>query len=300
MKIVFNILRGILALILCFVLFGTLIGGSVGSSVTAFVKEDVVATVFTSMDFNEMFEPGSEAYVELENQGVDPVALTALLNDDAMDELYELWVHDLFSVLDETAIDSSFTKENIEKIVDKNLDAYVPYVSSILQVPEGTEMSLIKDYAREFMMSIAESLPNAEALGLRGPNMTEEDLNTLTAIRMMLSGIWVVPFIVVAVILSGLIALCRYEKFEGFIWLAVVYFITGGMVFGLGNSLNSLPVSSTLDELEMVLMPAMEVFGSKLMVAALAMIGVAVVCLIVFIVGRRLANKKVSSELVVE
>jgi hypothetical protein len=76
-----------LALILCFVLFGTLIGGSVGSSVTAFVKEDVVATVFTSMDFNEMFEPGSEAYVELENQGVDPVALTALLNDDAMDEL---------------------------------------------------------------------------------------------------------------------------------------------------------------------------------------------------------------------
>ena len=56
MKIVFNILRGILALILCFLLFGTLIGGSVGSSVTAFVKEDVVATVFTSMDFNEMFE----------------------------------------------------------------------------------------------------------------------------------------------------------------------------------------------------------------------------------------------------
>ena len=66
------------------------------------------------------------------------------------------------------------------------------------------------------------------------------------------------------------------------------------------NSLNSLPVSSTLDELEMVLMPAMEVFGSKLMVAALAMIGVAVVCLIVFIFGRKLANKKVSSELVVE
>lgn len=300
MKIVFNILRGILALILCFLLFGTLVGGAVGSSVTAFVKEDVVASVFTSMDFNEMLEPGSEAYVELENAGLDPVMVVDLLNDDAMDELYELWVHDLFSVLDETAIESSFTKENIEKIVDENLDAYVPYVSGILQVPEGTDMSLIKEYTREFMVSTAESLPNAEAMGLRGSNMTKENLETLTAIRMMLSGIWVVPFIVVAVILSGLIALCRYEKFEGFIWLAVVYFITGGMVCSLGNSLKSLPVSSTLDELEMVLMPAMEVFGSKLMVAALAMIGVAVVCLIVFIVGRKLTNKKVNNELVME
>ena len=111
-----------------------------------------------------------------------------------------------------------------------------------------------------------------------------------------------IPFVILSILLSLGIVLCRFEKFESFIWLTIVYFFAGGLTLGIGNALsNTIPtITMTTEEFDQVIIPVLQAFGEKMTGGSLVLIAIALTCLAIFIIGRKFLVKKPTDQLMVE
>lgn len=301
MKTVFNVLRCIVAAFLSIFLFGVLVGGGFASGASAFVQEEVITGVFSSLDGYELIHSDADLRLTLTEAGFDAEAVAELLNTQAVDDIIELYFNDIYAVVEGELDAVTFTEENVRKILDTHMEELKPIVNAVFQQPDDIPEEYLREQVYIFVEAIAESMPNVEALGIYGSTMTREDMETLKMLQMMHSGNLILPMLTGAGIMSLLILLCRYEKFEGFIWLSIAYFLSGGLLFGVGNVLQrNIPVDSTFTAMERLIMPAINMFGSKLFTVGIILVLIAVACLVVWIVGRKPKSRKNEVEMMVE
>lgn len=287
MKTFLNILRIIGAALLSIILFALLICIPVTYSVTSFVEEDVFTTVIQEVDVEEIIAESPELIEEFKNSGIEVETLDALFETEGVQEIIDLYIHDLFVPIKGEG-ELQLTEDKINEIIEEHFEDAIPLVKEIV-AKQGVTLSEkeMKKYAKEYVSEFLTNLPTADDLGITEPE-------TLQSIQMVQSGVFVYPLVIVAVVLSILVVICRFEKFEGFIWLAITYFLSGGITLLITNGIANLVKAGihTTDAIYLAMIPALDISSQRMKMAGIVLWVLAIIFLVVVIVGTKYKKKK--------
>ena len=293
MKTVFNVIRVIVAVFLSFILLASLVGGNLLYSASSCIQEDTIQNIVAAIDFSEVVVD-ADVYTELENVGLDADAFGRLMDSEAMEEMMDLYMQDIFNMMQETDGVYGFTSENVQEIMNRHMEELMPIVNEMLQQTEQLTEEEMRQQVFDLAESIIESVPTADQIVLDESNMTEEDMEFINTLQALHTGEYILPFVVLSVVISLGILLCRYEKFEGFVWLTVLYLLSGGFSILIGSAFanNELLVSTTDDALMAVIVPLLATFGKKMMMGAFVLLACAILFVVIFVVGRKILKNK--------
>ena len=292
-----NILRIIGAFFLSILLFIVLFCAPILSSVSAFIQKDTIQEVIKNIDIVEILQTDESFVSDLNESGLTVDMLDDFFNTNAVDEMIEVYVGDLFNALNgEMKIE--FTGDKLQIIANNNMDELMPIFKNMI-LSQDASIQITDEQLKEGILQVfdelKESLPNVEELGIFKENVDQETKQLIEVIQLFHVGTIVTPFIIAAVILSLLILICRWTKLEGFIWLAIVYGISAGMIFTFSGGLTSTSDIGMIDapvELVNVLLSAFAVFASKLRSSALILGGCAIIFIGIYIIFHNYKKKR--------
>ena len=96
-------------------------------------------------------------------------------------------------------------------------------------------------------------------------------------------------------VISILILVFRFVRFKGFMWLTVVYALCGGLIFltsmSLGDAVKEV-VAVTEPGMEALITPLISILAAEMMKGAGVLVGLAVLFVLVFVIGRKLMRKR--------
>ena len=294
-----NILRIIGAFILSTILVGILMCSSIIYSLSAFIQKDAIVEVMKNVDIVEILKTDESFESELNANRLTSNMLSDFFNSKAIDEMIEVYIDDFFNVLDgENNV--SFTKDKIINIANENMNELIPIVKEmILSQDESIQMSdeQLEEIVLQLFADLKESIPNVIELGIIGENATQETKEMIQMIQFLRNGVIVIPFVIIAFVLSLLIYICRWNKCEGFIWLGVDYIFPCGAVLAFSNSFKTIRELISTDipkEFEEVIISSLNVFASKLSISALVLGVCAFVFIGIYIIFFNLRRKRIS------
>lgn len=264
MKKVIGIILASLAsiLLVCTLTISPIIYG-----VGAFITEETIISVLQDMDYGQIL--GTEVNLQ-EEIGFSEEDVNAIMSTDAAQEIISLYVQDLFLPINGSYKTGTLTEEKIREILKEHVEELNPYTIKFFEYyGAGSELEGIdvSEYTVELFATYLTLLPTADDLGLT-------DANTLASIQIFKSGMVVIPFVVVAAILSIIVFVCRLANLKGMLWLAIDYVLAGLACFGVANAIKSVPsADATLTSFA----PALAVFANSIQIGSLIVLGLAVV-----------------------
>ena len=101
-------------------------------------------------------------------------------------------------------------------IIDKNTDELIVFVKEMIKEEYPTvelDDTQAKDLVYQFVDVLVQNVPTVEQLEIFGENATDETKETIEAIRLFYEGSILVPFVIIAIVLSILILLLRLNKY---------------------------------------------------------------------------------------
>ena len=279
MKKVISIVLAVLASI---VLVCTLAVTPIMYGVGAFITEETFVNVLQDLDYAEVLSSGGDIQQEL---GFTAEEVNAIMQTEAMKEIMEVYVSDLFMPINGDYRTETLTLEKAQDIIREHADELNPYTASFFKAygfEEEIPTDELTEYTVELFSSYTAIFPSADDLGIT-------DASTLAVIQALKSGVVILPLVVVAAILSLIVLVCRLKKFESMLWLGVDYGLAGLATFGIANALNS---AGTVDASLVAYAPILSAFASNVQIASLVILGLAVVFVAVHFVGKKLKSKK--------
>lgn len=257
MKKVLNILGIIMAWLLSVVLVVMLIVTPLTFSALSLLNGDTVAKVvidtLTSVIDNADSQPSAEnggimslsdttqpADTEkvgkdiLEDMLGDKISqeqMGAILSSKAAKELIQAYTGDLTNAIIGGSQETSFTADNIKRIVNDNIDEIVEVLQTAAPELADADAAELKSSIQKAVDEGAEEIVNALP---KPEEIKEELLESVPALESVIEILAMKDTIKLTVIgaivlLSGLIFLCRIPGLRGFRWLGVNLFIGAGM-----------------------------------------------------------------------
>lgn len=279
MKKVISIILAVLASIL---LVCTLAITPIMYGVGAFITEETFVNVLHDLDYAEVLGAGGDVQQEL---GFTAEEINEIMATEGMKEIMNVYVSDLFLPINGSYKTATLTLDKAKEIIREHASELNPYTASFFKT-HGFEGEIpveeLTEYTVELFASYTSVLPTADDLGLTDPD-------TLLGIQAIKSGVVIVPFVVIAAILSLIVLVCRLAKFESMLWLGVDYGLAGLATFGLANALNS---ASSIDASLTAYLPIFKAFSSNVQTASLVILGCAVLFVVIHFVGKKLKTKK--------
>lgn len=136
------------------------------------------------------------------------------------------------------------------------------------------------------------SFPSLQELGV--------DEEILNVVRMLRDGIVSIVGIMLVVIFALLVLVCQFPRFKSFMWLGVDFILGGGLTLVVTVSFEAIfnvamagiPLGTD------ILSPMVEGFTGTMKAGALIELGLAVLFIVIFVVGRKVLRKKMMPQTV--
>ncbi len=287
----------VLAVILSILLLVALIVTPIISSATDMINPKTLQKVFASIDYEQILA-SSDSGVEIDEDGsgLPNSTIQGLMKTEIIKEMLELYIQDATTVLSGENKEKEYTPTAIKGILTENIDEVTDIAFELLKEEDP---QITKEELKTQMLSdidqisedLSKLLPDTEEL-IDVDSMDEETLNVL---RTFATGGFKLYIFGAAIILSLLIYGCRFVRFKGFIWLAVVYILSALSVFGTRSALSTLWQELLGDSLPFspeILAPAMGIVLSQYLISGIVLLVLAAVFITAFVFGRKYLRQK--------
>ncbi|MBP3351020.1 MAG: hypothetical protein J6L65_01285 [Lachnospiraceae bacterium] len=288
-KFILNFFGILLAIILSIITLGTLIITPIISSVSSFLQTDTLHKMISDINLSDMFEShiteaAPDSWDDLDVEFIDEFMSSELVKD-----IIDLYLNNLLGLVEQDRIDS-INQEQIDMLLNKHMPEMIsiirPQIPAELPVTDAEITQYATSALTPILVELVALLPTLEDLGL--------DSTTISILHMLHNGTLLRYTIYAVLILSLLIVLCRFPRFKGFGWLSVAYLLATLILFLLGqnaqNIISALLSEEFLEKTEFLLQPLLNLFRSNFLLVARNTLIVAVACLLVFILGRKLSS----------
>lgn len=289
-KKVLNVFGIIFGVIFSFALIGSLVVAPALSGANNFFKTENLKKMVNEIDFSVIVADTMGGMSDEDSEMMD-----VLFEEGIMDEFLELYVEDLFAALDGDSATKKLTAESVQEIFENHMDVFVNMTKA--QMDEETLQYVtdqeIEDMLREGLAEeaegMAQSFPSLQDMGL--------DAETLNVIGMFRDGLVATVGIVLVSVFAVIVLICQFPRFKSFMWLGVDFILGGGLTLVLAMGFEVL-LKAVMVEIEFgneILDPMVETFAGSMKMGALVELGLAVIFIVIFIVGRMMLKKKASS-----
>jgi len=298
LKIIGNIFGILFAIVFSVALVVVLLAIPPAKSLSTFFQPETIQDLAVGVLSSEIIEPGSAMADGLEEAGISEDIMQELMESDAVEDMLEVYLDDVFEASTGKHAENSLTQEVLEDIVNDNKKELVSLIEEYGDVADTEEAEELLDViVEEHGEDIIEMLPSAEdnKISLEFPD-DEGFLGAGNIMRGLYSGgvIWIL--IGVAAVLCLLIFLCRAFKLQGFIWIGVSFGVAAllsAVVIMLANNMNML-MNMGFSQMERnIIGSIMPNMISAMVMAALVIAALAVVFIAAYIIIKACMKKKV-------
>ena len=291
LKKVFNVFGIILCVIFSIPLICSLVVAPVLSGACDFVQTENLKKIVNEIDMEAiaMDSLGAGSAEEAEMMDI-------LFKEGIMDEILDLYVEDVISALDKAPAAKKLTGDAVMAIFEKHMDTFVEMTKAQLDeatlqlVTDEDIADMLRESFKESAQGMADSMPSISELGI-----TEEAVEVMTVLR---DGLVSTVGIVTVVALAIVILLCQVPRFKSFMWLGVDFFIGGGLTLVIATSLQAIMkiAMASIPFGNEIMDPIVGTFAGAMKTGALIELGLAVLFIVIFIVGRVILKKKVAPQ----
>lgn len=294
-KKIANVCGIFVAIVLSVILLLMLMLTPIISGVTTLVQGKTLHKLVENIDFTE-FIP------EPEGNSTDPTvnAMFELVETEFFVECVNLYVSDLLAALEGEQPDN-LTLDALNGLKEEHREELTEVMHNMLLAVDGVSEELVTDQIvqerldemyDELIPALVEQLPTLEEIGVE-----QEVLDGLILLR---DKTIKMAFIAVIVVVSLLILVCRWPRFKGFIWLAVVYILSCPVVLlersfmdGIGSSI----LTDELADLTQVLELILASLKHSMIIGAVVYMVLAVIFVVIAVLGRKMLKKKGSLDI---
>ncbi len=302
-KTAWRVLGIIASVFLSIALIAMLIAAPIISATTSIVKPSTITDILRNIDLSaltdttsrpiaeEITTPVAKARVAMPTDiDLDDIAeteqakelLAALLQTPLADDIVELYIDDVTTILNGNAASSSLTPEALQAIAAKHMDDIITIVQQ--HIPEAANISKdelqqqITDAINQNSDDILAALPDANEL-----TELAEDIRTIPAVTMLFSR--TLPWILYGTIamLAVLIFFCLYGRARGLLCLGIDALIACLPLFAvamlLGDGSDIVTLIGAPTAVSSVLVPAIVAVSSKILLSAIILAVAAVACI---------------------
>lgn len=290
LKKVFNVFGIILAVVFSVPLIASLIAAPVLSGVNEFTKIENLKKIVDEIDFETLAGEAMGA------SGLADAELQLFLEEGILGEILDLYVEDVLAALDSTSATKKLTGDAVMVILENHMDAFVAYAKSQLDeetlavVTDEMIAQMLREDLGEVAQSMADSMPSIDQLGIPA--------EVIEVMELFRAGTVTLASTVLVAVLAFVVFLCQAPRFKSFMWLGIDFLIGGGLAFVVSTMMSVflqimtayVPVDGS------VLNPVVGVFAAPIKKGALIELGLAVLFIVIFIVGRLILKKKAAPQ----
>ena len=289
-KKIINILGIITAAVLSIILVILLVALPMVSAATSFFKAKNIHKVIADIDYSQIIT--SEMGVgEGEIPALGNDLMNELMKTEMMKEIVEIYVDNIFEVMEGESEDTGFTADEIMAIANRHIDELAEilkaYIGTSIPLTDKTLKEMTRLVAKEYSATIAEMIPTAEDLGL--------DSEVLNIIMKLRNGTYFGIVLGVAIGLTLAVMLCQVMKFKGFMWIGIDYLLAAVLSLTASFIVKGLDLTTLLGDgsIGVKFLSSMTGFALTEMqkgAGILALLGIIFVG--VFVFGRKFLKKK--------
>ncbi len=272
-KTILNVLGVLLAMPVALLLAVWLLVAPVLNSAAAWVQPDTVKQIIRDIDYDAILEDATAETPQLE----------AFMKTETVAELVEMYMEDLFAQFEGEAVGTVFHEQAVRDTIENHMDELLPIFREVMKeeaegmidpddISDADVRKLINDLLDEELPGLLADVPTAESLELTDPTI-RMGIQLLRSYRLALA------VVLVTVVLSVLLFLFRVYRLRGFIWLAVVYFITAGLTLVMSQGM-SMAVAMMPAEAAVIGEQLLAVTAGKLLIGAGIYAAVAIVSVV--------------------
>lgn len=232
MKVIMNVLGVLLAIPVALILVVWLVAAPVLMSAASWVQPDTIKQIIRDIDYDAI----------LEDVDTETPQLEEFMQTEAVAELVEMYVEDLLAQLEGKPAGTLFNEQSVRERLEAHWDELLPIFREFLRteadgtvdpdtIPDEELKEKIREAFDETIPDLIEDMGTVEELGINVPEVQ-------LAVQLLRSYRLTMAVVLVAVLLSVLLFLFRVYRLRGFIWLAVVYFITAGLTLIMSQGMN--------------------------------------------------------------
>lgn len=312
----------ILSTLLSIVLLVVLLAAPIVNAVCSFTEAKTIHKIIKDIDFVELVARHEELRDTLEKYGIDGQFLDGITETELVEQLVQAYIESLFE-------GKLFDPQVAEDIILAHKDEAISLFRRLAEeqgkntadITDDEFFASILNAVHTEWEKIMSALPLAEDLGLTQEEYDEWAENhgwntkTLNAparlsesmtsaddasegeippgriILYLRTGAPVRAVILAAAVLSVLILLLRWPRFQGFMWLAVDYLLAAVLLFACTGGVSSQGVQRmipTEELLDLLLIPVISVFTDQMNRYGVILAVLGIVFIAVFVLGRLL------------
>ena len=293
MKKVLNVFGIILGVFFSVALIISLSVTPVLSGATNFFKTDNLQKMVNTIDFADILTESMGEMSDAETQMLD-----TFLETGVVEELVNLYIEDLLAELDGNPTAKKLTPDAVLRILDKHMDMLVQMTKSQMDaetlqyVTDADIEGMLRQGLEQESSSLIASFPSLQDIGI--------DEEVLDMVRILRDGFVLKVGIALVVVFALIVFVCQFPRFKSFMWLGVDFVLGGGLTLVIAvcfdlilkAAMVSMPLGAD------ILNPMVEVFTGSMKIGALIELGLAVLFIVIFVVGRKLLKKKAVPQMV--
>lgn len=272
-----NVITAIIAAFLSVTLVVMCIIIPVYMSLTALVKPKQLVAMVQNIDYAQMVTENEGVQDAIEEFGIPADVVNELISSKAMGEVIGLYASDVSAMLEGKEVKGSLTVDALKSIVNDNIDEIIDIVKTAVgeDVDSNIDVEEIKkgitDAVNDYAEDIVSALPDVNELKVSF--VESEGAAVITAI---LSSTVKIILIAFAVVLAGLIYLCRFRNFNALLWLGIDFGAAGIFLAAIAVFMGSGIVNALITDLasinESVVNSVLSVYNGGIITALVIML----------------------------
>lgn len=295
MKAFLNVLGIIASVLFSVVLVAVLITAPIWQGVSGLLKPAALADLVGQIDLTEIAAADPDLLAELADSGLSQEDLEMILHSNTFDEVVSVLAKDALQAAQGQFTTTGLNAETLQGIVDRNRAEIVTLVKQLVPEAQIFTDAQLEQLVDNLLPSLTPSLVS-ELDAAMLEMQTELVQQGVSQMLHIAAGPTVMLVLVgVALVLAGLIFLCRRCRAESLIWLAVDSILASLPVLGLGVMLKGSGVLSLLAaELPeaTVAAPVIRAIGTSVLIGGAVLLVLGIVLIAAFIMLRDRRMKK--------
>ena len=297
MKKVFNILGCIIAFFLSILLICNLTLLPILQGISGLLQQKALEDVIEQIDLAEVVTSSPELMAELEASGINADVIRALLSCDAADELLQSIAGDMLKALRGEFVQPSLTMPILTDLVREYREELVALILTAVPTERMHSEEAANLFLNQLLAEYGEDLIVAlnDALAELQQNMQQEGITA--GFLLLTNGIVTAVMIGIAVVLAGLIFLCRLRHAQGLVWIGVDAILAALPTFGAGKLMTGAFLLSQLPTgaLGAAILPLLRKAATSVFIGSVILLVVGILCIALFALLRKRRMKKAAA-----
>ena len=263
-KRIYNVFRIFFAIILSIILVGLVCTTPLIATATSLLSADTFHKVINTLDMSRVSESFFSPDETIEVNGITMTIPHEILDSPLMKDILILYFDSIFAVIEGNDPANILTVSAVKDITNQYTDELLPVLKKNISadVPLSDEMlqQILDSTIETLIPSLLATLPTTEEMGIHS--------TTITTLQKIHNGTFLTYALLAIGIFSILLYLCRFSRFQGFVWLGIVYMVSAilNLIFALLSStgVHFLSASNDLSEIEYIITPLFTIMTETL------------------------------------